>query len=110
MLRRFFDRELFPRHDLTACPACVWVVNRMGTNEWGLYEVFVCLHSADKMLDANRSRHWTIGQNGSTVNIPDSVAGEVRAKIPARWPENKGENPSQHCPTGAPRCYFGTVP
>jgi len=34
MLRRFFDRELFPRHDLTACPACVWVVNRMG-----LYEV-----------------------------------------------------------------------
>ncbi|HQZ65453.1 MAG TPA: hypothetical protein PLY87_10280, partial [Planctomycetaceae bacterium] len=42
--------------------------------------LFVCPHSADKMLDANRSRHWTIGQNGSTVNIPDSVAGEVRAK------------------------------
>ncbi|HQX50684.1 MAG TPA: hypothetical protein PLR25_12300, partial [Planctomycetaceae bacterium] len=46
------------------------------------YEVFVCPHSADKMLDANRSRHWTIGQNGSTVNIPDWVAGEVRAKFP----------------------------
>ncbi|HQZ63498.1 MAG TPA: hypothetical protein PLY87_00420, partial [Planctomycetaceae bacterium] len=34
MLTRFFDRELFPRHDLTAYPACVWVVCELST-EWG---------------------------------------------------------------------------
>jgi len=31
MLRRFFDREVFSRLELTARPPCVWVVNRMGT-------------------------------------------------------------------------------